>query len=81
MYLWSSADVFKCTVMMTDMKRWSDFNKIYLSFFPDHDHLPSRSAFGACSLALGAALEIEVCAVQKPQELQEVQKPQDSSKL
>ena len=26
-------DVFKCTVMLADMKQWGDFNKVYLEYF------------------------------------------------
>jgi len=59
-------DVFKCTVMLADMSRWADFNKIYLTYF-DPDRLPARSAFGANGLALGAQVELECCAyVGKP---------------
>lgn len=54
-------DVFKCTVMMADMAKWSEFNKIYLTFFSP-DRLPARSAFGANGLALGAQVELECLA-------------------
>lgn len=53
--------VFKCTVMMADMKQWGDFNKIYVGYFKP-DRLPARSAFGANGLALGALLEVECMA-------------------
>jgi reactive intermediate/imine deaminase len=55
------ADVFKCTVMMADMTKWPDFNRIYLGYF-DPERLPARSAFGASGLALGAQVELECCA-------------------
>jgi 2-iminobutanoate/2-iminopropanoate deaminase len=55
------ADVFKCTVMMADMTKWPDFNRIYLEYF-DPERLPARSAFGASGLALGAQVELECCA-------------------
>lgn len=55
------ADIFKCTVMLADMSRWADFNKVYLEFF-DPARLPARSAFGASGLALGAQLELECMA-------------------
>ncbi|HZC37961.1 MAG TPA: RidA family protein [Sphingomicrobium sp.] len=51
-------NVFHCTAMLADMKDWPDFNKAYLEYFPDPP-LPTRSAFGANGLALGALLEIE----------------------
>jgi len=54
-------DVFKCTVMLADMAKWSAFNEIYLRHFKP-DRLPARSAFGASGLALGAAVEMECWA-------------------
>ncbi|GAA2874586.1 reactive intermediate/imine deaminase [Aminobacter niigataensis] len=55
------ADIFKCTVMLADMSRWAEFNKVYVGYF-DPDRLPARSAFGANGLALGALVELECCA-------------------
>lgn len=57
----SFADVFKVTVMMADMAKWPDFNKIYVTYF-DPARLPARSAFGCNGLALGAQLELECMA-------------------
>jgi 2-iminobutanoate/2-iminopropanoate deaminase len=54
-------DVFKCTVMLADMSHWAAFNRVYLSYFKP-DRLPTRSAFGASGLALGAAVEMECWA-------------------
>jgi len=54
-------DVFKCTVMIADMKNWPAFNAVYVPYFPK-GKLPARSAFGANGLALGAALELECLA-------------------
>jgi enamine deaminase RidA (YjgF/YER057c/UK114 family) len=54
-------DVFKCTVMLSDMSQWAAFNKIYLNYFKQ-DRLPTRSAFGASGLALGGAVEMECWA-------------------
>ena len=54
-------DVFKCTVMIADMKNWPAFNAIYVPYFPA-GKLPARSAFGANGLARGAALELECWA-------------------
>ena len=54
-------DVFKCTVMIADMKNWPAFNAVYVPYFPK-GKLPARSAFGANGLALRAALELECLA-------------------
>lgn len=56
-------DVVKVTVMLADMSRWGEFNKIYVSYFANH--LPARSALGVNALALGAQVEIECIAVVK----------------
>lgn len=54
-------DVFKCTVMLADMAKWPQFNKVYVTYF-EPDRLPARSAFGANGLALGAEVEVECWA-------------------
>jgi len=54
-------DLFKCTVMLADMKQWDDFNKVYVTYFRP-GRFPSRSAFGTNGLALGAAVELECWA-------------------
>lgn len=51
-------DLFHCTVFLSDMNNWADFNKVYLTYFPDGP-LPARSAVGVNGLALGALMEIE----------------------
>ena len=56
----SMDNVFKCTVMMTNMADWPKMNAVYTTFFPKH--FPARSAIGANGLALGAAVEIECMA-------------------
>lgn len=53
--------VFKCTVMLADISKWAEFNRVYLACF-DPDRLPARSAFGANGLALGAQVEVECWA-------------------
>lgn len=53
--------VFKATVMLADMKKWADFNKVYVTYF-NPDRMPARSAFGASALALGAQVEVECMA-------------------
>jgi reactive intermediate/imine deaminase len=52
--------VFKCTVMLADMKEWDAMNVVYASFFPVNK--PARSALGASGLALNARVEIECLA-------------------
>ena len=54
-------NVFKATVMLADMSKWADFNKVYVTYFKP-DRLPARSAFGASALALGAQVELECMA-------------------
>ena len=54
-------NVFKCTVMMADISKWANFNKVYLTYFKPGS-LPTRSAFGAKALALGAQVEVEAWA-------------------
>jgi reactive intermediate/imine deaminase len=60
------SDLVKCTVMLSDMTRWAEFNDIYRTFFDGR--YPARSALGANGLALGAQVEIECIAVARPGE-------------
>jgi reactive intermediate/imine deaminase len=53
--------VFKASVMLADMKKWADFNKVYVTYFHP-DRMPARSAFGVNGLALGAQVEVECMA-------------------
>ena len=54
-------DVVKCTVMLSDMSKWSAFNAIYVPYFPK-GKVPARSAIGANGLADGALIELECWA-------------------
>jgi reactive intermediate/imine deaminase len=54
-------DVFKCLVMLADMGEWGAFNKVYVPYF-DPARMPTRSAFGAAGLAMGARVEMECWA-------------------
>lgn len=54
-------DVVKCTIMIADMAKWDDFNKVYVTYFKP-ERLPARSAFGANALALGGEVEVECMA-------------------
>ncbi|MGN6422512.1 MAG: RidA family protein [Asticcacaulis sp.] len=53
--------IFKCTVMLTDIDKWGDFNRLYKPYFHPA-RLPVRTAFGVTSLAYGATVEIEFWA-------------------
>jgi reactive intermediate/imine deaminase len=53
--------LFKCTVMLADMKQWDAFNRVYVTWFKP-GRFPARSAFGANGLARGAAVELECWA-------------------
>ena len=57
----SMRNVFKATIMIDDMSRWEEFNRVYLEYFPA-SRLPARSAFGADGLAMGAHMEVECAA-------------------
>lgn len=60
----SSMDqVVKCTVMLEDIKNWSAFNEVYITYFKPNRR-PARSAFGSNGLAGGAPLEVECMAYQ-----------------
>ena len=61
-------DVFHCTAMLSDMKLWPDFNKVYVIYFPEGKR-PARSAFGASGLALNALVELECQAYAGKQRL------------
>ncbi len=54
-------DVVKCTIMLADMSKWADFNKIYAGYFKPGS-LPARSAMGVNGLALGGEVEVECVA-------------------
>ena len=57
-------NLFKCTVMLADMKDWPAFNKIYASYFIPNQY-PARSAMGVAALAVCARVEME-CWVHVP---------------
>lgn len=54
-------DIFKCTVMVDDIKQWPDFNAVYVTYF-SRGQLPARSAFGVDGLPMGAMVEVECMA-------------------
>jgi 2-iminobutanoate/2-iminopropanoate deaminase len=54
--------VVKCTCWLTDKNHFSEFNKIYASFFPQNP--PARSTVSSGLMVEGALVEIEVIASQ-----------------
>lgn len=52
--------VFKCSLMLADIKEWPAANRVYIQYF--NAPLPARSAFAASGLALGAKVEVECMA-------------------
>lgn len=54
-------DIFKCTVMLSDMANFAAFNDIYSSYFARGTY-PARSAFAASALVRGALVEVECMA-------------------
>jgi len=56
----SSLDrVVKCTVILSDINDFKDFNSVYVQYFPNK---PARTTFAAGRLAIGAKIEIDVIA-------------------
>ena len=53
--------VFKCTVMLADIKEWGAMNEVYQTYFPEN-RFHARSAFGTSGLALNARTEITCMA-------------------
>ena len=53
--------VFKCTVMLADIKEWGEMNQVYKTYFPEN-RFPARSAFATNGLALNARTEITCMA-------------------
>lgn len=60
-YGYSTKDVVKCLVMLTDIKDFAQFNEIYTEYFtPPY---PARSAFAVSELAIGSLVEVECIAI------------------
>lgn len=60
----SMENVFKCAVIIADLSKWDDFNKVYRTYFKP-GHLPVRSAFGTTSLHLNSPMGVE-CEAYSP---------------
>ncbi len=54
--------VVKCTVILSTMEDFSDFNEVYTTYFVKK---PARTTFAASGLARNARVEIDVIAVRK----------------
>ena len=60
----SSLDkVLKCTCLLEDISMYSDFNEVYLEYFPDAATRPARACFGGNQLPFGAKVEVECTAL------------------
>ena len=59
-YGYSMSDVVKCTVILTDINKFSEFNAIYKSHFTAP--YPTRTTYAAADLVLNAQIEIECMA-------------------
>ena len=54
----SSLDkVLKCTCLLEDISMYSDFNEVYLEYFPDAATRPARACFGGNQLPFGAKVQ------------------------
>ena len=54
-------DIIKTTVLMKDIKEFTEVNKIYAKFF--NHHQPARAAFQVAALPRGGNIEIEAVAL------------------
>jgi reactive intermediate/imine deaminase len=55
-------DVVKCTVILTDVKDFAEFNKVYASYFPSEP--PARTTLEA-KLVIDIKVEIEAIAYKR----------------
>jgi 2-iminobutanoate/2-iminopropanoate deaminase len=62
----ASGLAFADTVKFTVIRRWAEFNAVYLSDF-DPNRRPAGAAFGASKLALSGEVEVE-CVAYWPRE-------------
>uniref|UniRef100_A0A8C0HD35 Reactive intermediate imine deaminase A homolog n=1 Tax=Chelonoidis abingdonii TaxID=106734 RepID=A0A8C0HD35_CHEAB len=58
------SNVVKTTVLMADMKDFSDINETYKQFF--RSNFPARAAYQVVALPKDAQVEIEAVAIQGP---------------
>ena len=55
-------DVVKTTLFLVDMDDFAAANEVWLEYFTDPDHRPTRSAVAVASLPVGAHAEVEAWA-------------------
>jgi 2-iminobutanoate/2-iminopropanoate deaminase len=55
-------DVVKTTLFLVDMGDFAAANEVWLEFFTDPDHRPTRSAVAVAALPVGARVEVEAWA-------------------
>lgn len=56
-------DLVQVTIFCTDLSYFADFNKVYATYFTNHDKMPARAFIGAGSLLRGGHFEIMGIAV------------------
>jgi len=55
--------VVKVTILLADIADWGKVNDIYKTYFRDSTYYPSRTAYQAAALPMGARIEIEAVAI------------------
>jgi len=55
--------VVKVTILLADIADWGRVNEIYKTYFRDSTYYPSRTAYQAAALPMGARVEIEAIAI------------------
>ena len=55
--------VVKVTILLADIADWGKVNDIYKTYFRDSIYYPSRTAYQAAALPMGARIEIEAIAI------------------
>jgi len=55
-------DVVKTTVFLADLDDFAAVNEVWVEFFADPEHRPTRSTVGVAGLPLGARVEVEAWA-------------------
>jgi len=57
----TSADILKCTILLTDMNDFAAMNAVYGSFFPTDP--PARICYQVTALPKGAIVEVDAIAI------------------
>ncbi len=56
------ADIFQCTIYVSDIARWAEVNGIYGAFFREVPVLPARAVVPVKEMHYGAHIEIQAIA-------------------